>query len=327
MPLSRSVPPSRQPAAVSPLARVLAILPCVLALAACRAPQAAHDAPPVQLSGPGVAVYAAGDIAACGNRAPYLSGAAKTARIIEAGLAQDPDALVLALGDSTYPVGRLEEFVHCYDPTWGRFKDRTRPIPGNHEYYLPGAIGYFRYFEDRPWAQGIHAHRAGYYSYDIGKWHVVALNSMLRRDDWQRQLAWLRADLAAHPAKCTLAYWHHPFVSSGGHGSNDDMRDLWKALEEAGAELVLSAHDHNYERFVPIDSAGRRDDARGIVQFVVGTGGAKTTPMRFKKWHSVTSYNDDNGVLKLVLRDDGYEWEFLGVEKDGYQDRGAAACR
>ena len=178
----------------------------------------------------GITVYAAGDIARCAYPDPAYSVAADTAATVAAGLAQDPRAVVLALGDLTYPRGAAKEFTDCYAPTWGRFKNRTWPAPGNHEYYTPGAKPYFAYW-------GARAGR-GYYSFELGTWHIISLDSNLAPAAHAAQLDWLRADLAAHPAHCTLAYWHHPLYSSGGHGSVPKMRDAWKLLYDAGAELV-----------------------------------------------------------------------------------------
>jgi 3',5'-cyclic AMP phosphodiesterase CpdA len=272
---------------------------------------------------PGITVYAAGDIARCAYPDPAYSVAAETAATVAAGLAQDPRAVVLALGDLTYPVGAAKEFSDCYAPTWGRFKDRTWPAPGNHEYYTPGAKPYFAYW-------GARAGR-GYYSFELGTWHVISLDSNLAPAQHAAQLDWLRADLARHPARCTLAYWHHPLYSSGGHGSVPKMRDAWKLLYDAGAELVLSGHDHDYERFAPQDADGRLDPARGIRQFVVGTGGAYPTPFLLTVAHSEVRDSNRTGVLRLQLYAGGYGWEFVestrlssvGVAPP---DRGSAAC-
>ena len=271
----------------------------------------------------GVTVYAAGDIARCAYPDPAYSGAAATAATVAAGLAQDPQAVVLALGDLTYPRGAAKEFSDCYAPTWGRFKDRTWPAPGNHEYYTPGAKPYFAWW-------GARAGR-GYYSFELGTWHIISLDSNLAPAQHAAQLDWLRADLAAHPAHCTLAYWHHPLYSSGGHGSVPTMRDAWKLLYDAGAELVLSGHDHDYERFAPQDADGRLDPARGIRQFVVGTGGAYPTPFLLTVAHSEVRDSNRTGVLRLQMYAGGYGWEFVestrlssfGVAPP---DRGSAAC-
>jgi 3',5'-cyclic AMP phosphodiesterase CpdA len=271
----------------------------------------------------GITVYAAGDIARCAYPDPAYSVAADTAATVAAGLAQDPRAVVLALGDLTYPRGAAKEFTDCYAPTWGRFKNRTWPAPGNHEYYTPGAKPYFAYW-------GARAGR-GYYSFELGTWHIISLDSNLAPAAHAAQLDWLRADLAAHPAHCTLAYWHHPLYSSGGHGSVPKMRDAWKLLYDAGAELVLSGHDHDYERFAPQDADGRLDPARGIRQFVVGTGGAYPTPFLLTVPHSEARDSNRTGVLRLQLYAGGYGWEFVESTRLSSfgiapPDRGSAAC-
>lgn len=292
-------------------------------LSACQSDNSIRDASTKAILMPdkGVTVYAAGDIANCGKLRPEESGAAKTAGLIADRLANDAEAAVLTLGDHTYPVGLLSEFTGCYDPTWGKFKTRTYPSPGNHEYYTPRAVGYFSYFGE---AAG--PGRGGYYSFNLGEWHIVSLNSYLKPEQHKAQLEWLRTDLAQNPARCTLAFWHHPRYSSGEHGNNPQMDDAWRLLEAAGAELVLSSHDHNYERFAPQDGDGRHDDPRGMRQFVVGTGGATLTPLRFRKSNSEVSDNSTHGVLKVVLKDIGYEWEFLPVEEGGFTDSGTALC-
>lgn len=273
------------------------------------------------LPGQGVTIYAAGDIADCRRWSPEKTGAADTAAMIAAELATDGKAAVLALGDNTYPIGLLTEFTDCYGPTWGRFKQRTYPAPGNHEYYSPQAAGYYRYFGD---AAG--PAQRGYYSTHIGDWHIISLNSNLKPPAHAEQLAWLEDDLARNSRRCTLAFWHHPRFSSGGHGSSPKMDDVWKTLAKAGADVVLAAHDHDYERFAPLDAAGNRDDKAGMRSFVVGTGGAHLTPMRFPQAHSEASSNSTNGVLRMVLKATGYEWEFLPVKKEAFQDRGIGLC-
>jgi 3',5'-cyclic AMP phosphodiesterase CpdA len=291
----------------------------LLATATCAA---AHAAPSNVPTG-GVTVYAVGDIARCAYPDPKYSAAAGTAATVAAGLASDPQALVLTLGDNTYPVGAMKEFTHCYDPTWGRFKDRTWPSPGNHEYYTRGAVPYFRYFGERA--------GRGYYSIEIGSWHVVSLDSNLGPAAQAAQIDWLRKDLASHPARCTLAFWHHPLYSSGGHGSIAQMREAWELLYRAGAELALSGHDHDYERFAPQDADGQLDREHGIRQFVVGTGGAYPTPFLLTVKHSEVRDASRTGVLRLRLRDGGYDWEFiessrvttLGVAPP---DRGSGVC-
>jgi len=264
---------------------------------------AAAPANPAASTAAGITVYTAGDIARCAYRDPAYSGAAETARTVAAGLAADPQAVVLTLGDHTYPHGKTKEFTDCYDPTWGKFKDRTWPAPGNHEYYTPKAAPYFAYFGERA--------GRGYYSLELGSWHIVSLDSNLAPAEHAAQLEWLRADLASHPARCTLAFWHHPLYSSGGHGSIPKMRDAWRLLQQAGAELVLSGHDHDYERFAPQDADNHLDRAHGMRQFVVGTGGAYPTPFLLTVKNSEMRDSGRTGVLKLRLLDGRYEWEFL----------------
>jgi 3',5'-cyclic AMP phosphodiesterase CpdA len=301
---------------------VAAALVCGTGLSGCLSDQRAIDAAKAALlEGNGIAVYAAGDIADCRNYRPEDSAAAKTAMLIAGRLAEEKDAAVLTLGDTTYPVGLPIEFANCYEPSWGRFKSRTYPAPGNHDYYTPQAIGYYGYF-----GAAAGPGRRGYYSFDLGGWHVISLNSNLKPEEQRKQMAWLKKDLEEHPARCTLAYWHHPMYSSGGHGNNRQMEDAWKMLHAAGADLVLSSHDHDYERFAPQDSEGRRDDVRGMREFVVGTGGATLTPFRFRKSNSEVSDNSTHGVLRIVLKERGYEWEFLPVEQGGFSDRGSALC-
>jgi 3',5'-cyclic AMP phosphodiesterase CpdA len=283
------------------------------AAVACASPWAA--------AAPGVTVYAAGDIARCPHPDPRFSGAADTAALVAAALAADPHAAVLTLGDHTYPRGRAAEFAHCYAPTWGRFKDRTWPTPGNHEYATPGAAPYFAWFGARA--------GSGHYSFELGSWHLVSLDSNLPPAAHAAQLEWLRRDLASHPARCTLAYWHHPLYSSGGHGSIAKMRDVWEVLYRAGAEIVLSGHDHDYERFAAQDADGGFDPGRGIRSFVVGTGGAYPTPFLLTAANSEVRDASGSGVLRLRLLDGGYEWEFMpaGSVPDGaVPDRGRGAC-
>jgi 3',5'-cyclic AMP phosphodiesterase CpdA len=172
---------------------------------------------------------------------------------------------------------------------------------------------------------------AGYYSVQLGQWRLFSLNSNLGPAEHATQLAWLREELARHPARCTLAYWHHPLYSSGLQGNVARMKDAWQALYDAGAEIVLSGHDHVYERFAPQDADGRRDDARGIRQFVVGTGGAFATPFLWPRANSEARDSNHTGVLKLVLGEDGHEWEFLEASGDasgtGHRpDCGAGRC-
>ncbi|MEH6437008.1 metallophosphoesterase family protein [Massilia sp. DD77] len=274
-------------------------------------------------SGPVHTVYTAGDIARCVHPDPRWSGAAATGRLVEGLLAADPDASVLTLGDHTYPRGAAREFADCYAPTWGRFRERTWPTPGNHEYQTRDAAPYFAYF-------GARAGR-GYYSVRLGSWLVISLDSNLAGARHAAQLDWLRAELARAPSPCTLAFWHHPLYTSGGHLGPGRMRDAWSILYGAGAELVLSGHDHDYERFAPQDADGRLDRARGLRQFVVGTGGAYATPfLQFTPNSEVREASFD-GVLRLRLFEGAYEWQFLPaapekVPAGAVMDRGRGEC-
>jgi len=201
-----------------------------------------------------VVLLAAGDIADCTN----LAGAEATAKILE-----ENAGTVVAIGDLAYPDGTAENFK-CYDKTWGRVKNRTRPAPGNHEFHSQGATYYFEYFGKEAGDP-----KEGFYSYDLGAWHIVSLNSECVEiggcNEGSREEKWLRADLAAHPATCTLAYFHKPLFSSGGaHGDAPEIRPLYQALYDANADVILSGHDHDYERFAPQDPNGKLDRARGI---------------------------------------------------------------
>jgi acid phosphatase type 7 len=265
-------------------------------------------------------VVAAGDIADCNKK-----GDEETTRLVDA----IQSATVLALGDLAYPGGTAEEFEQCYGPTWGQFKERTEPIPGNHEYETEGASAYFDYFGD---AAG--NPNEGYYSYDLGSWHIVALNSNcgegeIRCGPGSAQTEWLKEDLAANSdeGRCTLAYMHHPRFSSGEeHGSTPTLEPLWEALYEAGADVVLSGHEHNYERFAPQDPEGRADPQRGIREFVVGTGGKSHYPIVAPIANSEVHNDESYGVLKLTLNPHSYEWQFVPVEGESFSDSGSARC-
>ena len=231
---------------------------------------------------------------------------------------------VLALGDIQYEVGAVDAFEASYDASWGRVKSVTRPVPGNHEYHTAGAAGYFEYF-----GAGAGDPTKGYYSYELGNWHVVALNSNCEAiggcDAGSAQERWLRADLAAHPSRCTLAYWHHPRYSSGRHGSDSSYVAFWQALVDADADLVLVGHDHDYERFAPQDAGGRRDLERGIREFVVGTGGKNLRPFTRVSPNSEARDATSLGVLELTLGADAYEWRFRAAV-GSFTDSGSASC-
>jgi hypothetical protein len=250
-----------------------------------------------------------GDIAKCGSQGSEL-----TARLLDA-----TPGTVFTTGDNVYETGTREEYRDCYTPTWGRHRDRTRPSPGNHEYGSPGAAPYYEYFGDAAGPNG-----AGYYSYHLGSWLILSLNSEASARAGSAQERWVSEQLSAHGGKCSLAYWHRPLFSSGPHGANGDMRDLWRTLYRLGADVVISGHDHLYERFAPQDPDGRPDPKRGVRQFVVGTGGGdlyrpKTSSRNSEALESVW------GLLKLTLTDDAYSWQFLPVD-GGFRDAGTDQC-
>ena len=255
----------------------------------------------------------AGDIAACGS-----SGDEATADLLD-GIS----GTVFTAGDNAYPDGTATDFAQCYGPSWGRHKARTRPAPGNHDYNTPGATGYYAYY-------GADAGEAGkgYYSYDLGDWHIISLNSNIAMGPGSAQESWLRADLAASGKQCTLAYWHHPRFSSGTtHGDASSTEPLWRALYDAGAEVVISGHEHNYERFALQDPAGVADPAGGIREFVVGTGGANHYyDLGAVKPTSEVFEGSTWGVLKLMLRPGGYAWTFVPVAGASFTDSGTGTC-
>jgi hypothetical protein len=257
-------------------------------------------------------LLAAGDIATCAG-----AGDEATAKLLD-GLG----GTVATLGDNVYESGSAQQYADCYAPTWGRHKARTRPAPGNHDYQTAGAAGYFGYFGGAAGTPG-----EGWYSYDLGAWHVVVLNSNLALAAGSAQERWLRADLAANPAACTLAYWHHPRFSSGGsHGNFAGAAAAWQALYAAGADVVLGGHEHNYERFAPQDPSGKADPAFGLRQFVVGTGGKGHYGFAAAKANSEARNADAFGVLRLTLRPGGYDWAFVPVAGQSFADRGTGAC-
>ena len=236
---------------------------------------------------------------------------------------------VLPLGDIQYDSATTARINAVYAPTWGRVKSISRPILGNHE--SGTATGYFDYFNGPGVSDGPAGPRGkGYYSFDLGAWHLVALNSncsSVSCSAGSEQESWLRADLAAHPTSCTLAYWHHPRFSSGHDGSNEFMQPLWEALQDAQAELLLSGHSHDYERFAPLDRDGDVDQAGGIRQFVVGTGGAFFTGgLGSLAPHSEVAQNDTFGVLKLTLHPASYDWQFVPEAGKTFTDAGSESC-
>jgi len=258
----------------------------------------------------------AGDIADCSD----LAGAEATAKLLEAN-----PGTVMALGDLAYPNGTPDDFK-CYHKTWGRVKDRTRPAVGNHEFHSTGASYYFQYF-----GAAAGDPKTGYYSYDLGAWHIVVLNSECQQvggcEAGSSQEKWLRADLAAHPVGCTLAYFHKPRFSSGlNHGNDPEVGAFWQALYDYNAELILNGHDHDYERFAPQDPGGNADPKRGIREFVVGTGGKNHREFGIRKSNSEVRNNHAFGVLKLTLKTTGYDWKFIPEAGKTFTDSGSGSC-
>ncbi len=261
---------------------------------------------------PAIVIAGAGDIGACG-----LPFAAATADLLDA-----IPGTVFTLGDNAYPDGSAADFANCYDPFWGRHKARTRPTAGNHEYNTPGAAAYFAYFGS---AAGDPT--TGYYSYDLGDWHLIVLNSNIGMAAGSTQESWLRSDLQAHPSRCTLAMWHHALFSSGtNHASGLASLPLFQALYAAGAELVLVGHEHNYERFAPQSPTGTLDVSGGIREFVVGTGGAPLYAFGTVAANSEARSMVDHGVLRLTLRSSSYAWEFRATGGSAFTDSGSGTC-
>lgn len=276
-------------------------------------PAATQSAAPTQTPTPEPVLIAAGDIASCD-----LEGDAATAALIE-----DLEGTVLALGDLAYPAGSDATYRDCYGPTWGAFLDRTNPAIGNHDLQADGGAAYHRYFGERAGTAG-----EGWYSFDIGDWHVVVLNSnceLIACGPGSPQHDWLTADLADSSAPCTLAAMHHPRFSSGPHGDYTPVAPLWDALDAADADLLLVGHDHIYERFAPQDGSGAAA-ADGLRQITAGTGGYTLYAAERVAPNSELIIDDALGVLVLSLHPDSYDWSFIGV--DGAElDSGSADCR
>jgi hypothetical protein len=267
--------------------------------------------PPTQPGGDPVLV-GAGDIASCDS-----DGDEATALLLD-----KIEGTVFTLGDNVYDDGWLWEFNDCYDPSWGRHKARTKPSNGNHETYgTSDMAGYFDYFGAVAGERG-----KGYYSYNIGAWHVIVINNMIDVAATSQQATWLKADLAANPTKCTLAYWHYPLFSSGDHGNQTKMRPIFQILYDAGVDLVLTGHDHHYERFAKQTPNAVADPERGIREFVVGTGGASDYGVDNPQPNSEVRHTGTFGVLKLTLHPTAYTWEFVPIAGKTFTDAGTTAC-
>ncbi len=262
-----------------------------------------------------VTLVGAGDIADCGS-----AGDEATATLLDtiAGT-------VFTAGDNAYDDGTPRQFERCYDPSWGRHRDRTRPAPGNHDYNTPAAAGYYGYFGP---AAGDPSE--GWYAFDLGAWRIYALNSNCAAiggcESGSAQERWLRSDLPANARACVLAYWHHPLFSSGEHGNNPAVRPLFRALYDAGAELVIGGHDHSYERFAAQAPDGAADSDRGLVEIVVGTGGRSLRGFPSIRPNSLVRNADTHGVLRLDLGATGYAFEFVPAGGRSFTDAGSGVC-
>jgi hypothetical protein len=256
----------------------------------------------------------AGDIADCG-----LEDDSATAALVDS-----IPGTVFTAGDNAYPDGTAAQFRDCYGPTWGRFLARTRPAPGNHDWVTKGLAGYLGYF-----GAAAAPNRTSWYSYDLGAWHVVVLDSDCSSVGGcaadSAQGRWLAADLRASTARCTLAIWHHPRFSSGEHGNDTEVAPFWQTLSDAGADVIINGHDHDYERFAPQDPNGRPDATRGIREFVVGTGGAALRPFPTTAANSELRAAVAHGVIRLVLHATSYDWTFL-PSSGTFGDAGHGTC-
>ena len=261
-------------------------------------------------------ILAAGDIASCNS-----GGDEATANLLDAR----PNALVVTLGDNVTDTGTAAEFANCYDPTWGRHKGRTRPALGDREYGVFRAGGYYGAFGSAAGDPPL-----GWYSYNLGTWHIIVMNSnceVVGCATGGSQEVWLRQDMGANPRPCTLAIWHHPRWSSGTtHGPTPAVAPLYQALHDAGVDVLLSAHERNYERFPPLDPAGNFDPARGVRQFVVGTGGRGHQPLGPPLNGSQARNDNTLGLLALTLRPTSYDWQFVPEAGKTYTDAGSGTC-
>jgi hypothetical protein len=281
-------------------------------------------------------VAAAGDIACGPNDSAFNYGEGQVGvcrqRLTSDLLMRMDLSAVLTPGDIQYPIGAYDAFQQSFHPSWGRVKELIRPVPGNHEYETPGAAGYFDYFNGPGAQNGLAGERGkGYYSFDVGSWHLIALNSSCHEvggcDADSPQGRWLAADLAAHPTSCTLAYWHYPRFTSGRYGDGArDVRPFWESLQQAGAELVLSGHEHFYERFAPQDVDGTADPARGIRQLTVGMGGRSHHGFITVAPNSEVRNSATVGVVELTLGEGRYDWRLVRAIDGATMDQGTQFC-
>jgi hypothetical protein len=243
-----------------------------------------------------------------------------------------PSAVVFTTGDNAYPNGTIDQFNNCLDPAWGRAKTRIRPAIGGHEYQTDQAAGYFTYYANQlaPFGPTATDYTKAYYSYDLGTWHVIVLNTEcvgLAFCSVPNELAWASADLDAHPAPCTLAIMPNPRFSSGDvHGNDAAAQPFWDLLTQKGVELAVGSDDHIYERYAPQNALGAYDPAHGVREFIVGTGGSSHYSLGIRRENSEVEDHHTFSVLKLTLHNGSYEWEFVPAEGAPFTDSGSAAC-
>lgn len=289
-----------------------AVLAGILVAGAARCGSSPTSPGPPAIPGPvpPAVLIGAGDIGLCGSTA-----VAATAQLVDR-----VEGIVFTTGDNAYPNGSMADFQNCYEPSWGRHRARTRPVPGNHDYHTAGGADYYAYFGANAGPPG-----AGYYAYTAGPWRVFALNSETPAGPASMQLQWLRTELSRANGPCAMAYWHKPLYTSGPNGPNRDMRELWRVLHDFNVDLIVNGHDHLYERFAPQDPDGRADPARGIRQITVGTGGGPLY-VPITSAANTEAIGIGHGVLKLTLNHGSYGWEFLPVPGNTFADRGMAGC-
>lgn len=262
----------------------------------------------------------AGDISVCG-----IDDDQKTARIIDRLIEQYPQAEIFTAGDNAQSSGAVEEYTSCFDKSWGRFKNRIHPSPGNHDWYNRDGEGYFDYFGATAGKKGL-----GYYSYNLGVWHIVSLNSncdMVDCGPASAQVRWLLEDLEKNKGhRCTLLYWHHPIWDSGTVKIMPGIKTFWDIASAYNAEIVVNGHDHHYERFAPLGRNGIIDSASGIREFIAGTGGAWLFDLGDPLPATQARDNTTHGVIKFTLYPNRYTWEFIPVEGEAFEDSGSDTC-
>ena len=297
-----------------------AFVPVNLALAPTRASETQPTQQARAASATPRVLIGAGDISVCG-----LDGDNQTAALLKHLLLRYPGATVFTAGDNVQINGEMFEYKDCFGPSWGWHRGVIRPSPGNHDWYIASGEAYFSYFEEAAGPPGL-----GYYSYDVGDWHIVSLNSNCDThpcDEDSAQVQWLRADLQNNPSLCTLLYWHHPLWSSGLVPISQAGEAFWRAAYESGAEIVVNGHDHHYERLALLDQDGRLDPARGMRLCIAGTGGAWLFEIGDPLTVTEALDNHNLGLLVFFLYPDRYEWQFVPVEQGGYTDFGSGVCR